>query len=54
MKNKIAKKGERLLELIYSGTTPEHLGEADCFMSKSEPVKAFLAMIDDLVNRHWG
>ena len=40
--------------LIYSGTTPQHLGEADCFMSKSEPVKAFLVMIDDLVKRYWG
>jgi CheY-like chemotaxis protein len=39
--------------LIYSGTTPEHLGEADCFMSKTEPTTAFLAMIGDLVNRYW-
>jgi CheY-like chemotaxis protein len=23
--------------LIYAGTTPQHLGEADCFMSNSEP-----------------
>jgi DNA-binding NtrC family response regulator len=40
--------------LIYSGTAPEHLGAADCFMSKSEPVQVFLGMIDDLVNRYWG
>lgn len=40
--------------LIYAGTTPQHLGEADCFMSNSEPVKAFLLMIDDLMKRYWG
>jgi DNA-binding NtrC family response regulator len=38
--------------LIYSGTTPEHLGESDCFMSKTEPVETFLAMIGNLVNRY--
>src|ERR1700756_4498336 len=31
--------------LIYSGTTPEHLGDVDCFLSKTEPVEKFLAMI---------
>jgi CheY-like chemotaxis protein len=40
--------------LIYSGTTPEHLGESDCFMNKTEPVETFLAMIRDLVYRYWG
>jgi DNA-binding NarL/FixJ family response regulator len=38
--------------LIYSGATPEHLGEADCFLTKTEPVETFLAMIHDLVNRY--
>ena len=40
--------------LIYSGTVPEHLGEADCFMSKTESVETLMAMIRDLVNRYWG
>ena len=40
--------------LIYSGTTPEHLGDVDCFLSKAEPVEKFHAMIRDLVNRYWG
>ena len=31
----------------------EHLGEADCFMSKAEPIGTFLALIRDLVNRYW-
>ncbi len=40
--------------LLYSGTVPEHLGEASCFLSKAEPTEVFLAMVTDLVNRYLG
>jgi CheY-like chemotaxis protein len=40
--------------LLYSGTVPEHLGEASCFLSKAEPPEVFLAMVTDLVNRYLG
>ena len=38
--------------LLYSGAPPESLGSVDCFMSKTEPVETFLAMVGDLVHRY--
>jgi len=38
--------------LLYSGAAPETLGSVDCFMSKTEPVETFLAMVRDLVHRY--
>jgi hypothetical protein len=40
--------------LLYSGAVPEHLGEVSCFLSKTEPIEVFLAMVADLVNRYLG
>jgi len=40
--------------LLYSGTVPEHLGDVSCFLSKTEPMETFIAMVSDLVNRYLG
>ncbi|HEV7217886.1 MAG TPA: response regulator [Terriglobales bacterium] len=37
--------------ILYSAVMPEHLGDANCFLSKMEPVEDFLSMIASLVKR---
>ncbi len=38
--------------LLYAGgRLPEHLGSANCFLSKAEPVEMFLATVASLLNR---
>jgi DNA-binding NtrC family response regulator len=52
----LAKEMKRLKPLVpillYAGATPDHLGDADCFLSKTEPVETFLTMVASLVHRY--
>src|SRR6266566_5000923 len=38
--------------VLYSGTTPEVMGNVDCFISKDETVPNFLSIIKSLIQRH--
>src|SRR6266550_5931123 len=38
--------------VLYSGTAPDIMGDADCFISKTEPVASFLSIISSLIKRH--
>ena len=38
--------------VLYSGTVPEIMGDADCFISKDETVASFLSIIKSLIRRH--
>ena len=38
--------------VLYSGTVPEIMGDADCFISKDETVASFLSIIKSLIQRH--
>jgi CheY-like chemotaxis protein len=38
--------------LLYTGAIPEHLGQANCFLSKTEPAETFLAMVAALIERY--
>ena len=38
--------------VLYSGTVPEIMGDADCFISKDESVASFLSIIKSLIRRH--
>lgn len=49
--NEIRKIKPHVPIMLYSATVPEHLDNADCFLSKTEPVERFLAMVRDLVSR---
>jgi CheY-like chemotaxis protein len=37
--------------MLYSGMMPEHLGEVNCFMSKTESIDHFLSMVSSLMSR---
>ena len=38
--------------VLYSGTVPDIMGDADCFISKDETVASFLSIIKSLIERH--
>jgi len=38
--------------VLYSGTVPDIMGDADCFISKDESVASFLSIIKSLIRRH--
>ena len=38
--------------VLYSGTVPDIMGDADCFISKDETVASFLSIIKSLIRRH--
>ena len=38
--------------VLYSGTVPGVMGDADCFISKDETVASFLSIIGGLVKRY--
>jgi DNA-binding NtrC family response regulator len=38
--------------ILHSGTVPDSMQNVDGFISKSEPVPTFLAMINDFVKRY--
>ena len=38
--------------VLYSGTVPDIMGDADCFISKDEIVASFLSIIKSLIRRH--
>ena len=38
--------------VLYSGTVPDVMGDADCFISKDESVASFLSIIKSLIRRH--
>ena len=40
--------------VLYSGTVPDIMGDADCFIRKTEPVASFLSIISSLIKRHAG
>src|SRR5256886_17012042 len=35
--------------VLYSGTAPDIMGDADCFIRKTEPVASFLSIINSLI-----
>ena len=37
--------------VLYSGTVPDIMGDADCFISKDETVPNFLSIIKSLIKR---
>ena len=37
--------------VLYSGTAPDIMGDADCFISKDETVASFLSIISSLIRR---
>lgn len=37
--------------MLYSGVMPEHLEDINCFLSKTEPIEEFLAMVSSLLSR---
>src|SRR6266446_9210999 len=40
--------------VLYSGIAPDIMGDADCFIRKTEPVASFLSIISSLIKRHAG
>jgi CheY-like chemotaxis protein len=38
--------------VLNSGTVPDIMGDADCFISKDETVASFLSIIKSLIKRH--